>query len=588
MTYSLDPSPLARALLSSIFAIAMTSSVFAQTPGTQPNILLIQMDDMGIDRMPSYGLGQNLTPTPTLDQIAANGVQFTNAWAHPMCSPARASMLTGRHAFRTGVGYVMPGPDLLLAETTIPEFLDQKNSGYTHAAIGKWHVSRISRGPEIPRDHGFSHFAGYLGLVDYYNWPRVENGAQSTSNQYAMTAHVDDALAWIGQQTDPWFCYLSVTSVHIPFHAPPANLHTQNLAGLDPTVDPDPFFQAMIEAMDNELGRLFATIDPAVLANTVVILTSDNGTEGPRIASPIPRFGGKGTPRETGVRVPLIISGPGVINPGRAVSTPVEMVDLFATVADIAGESIGAGIAEDSESLWPFATNPAHVAADPVAYSELFTDDPSRAPANTRLARDEQYKLIRIRFATGGLGESFYDLQADPWESTDLLSGTLTPTERAAYESLSQRIDGYFGIGNGFTSYGSTTCASSTGVPEFRAVGNPRLGSEYGLLVRGLLPSLPAAMYLGIDNTAFGPLPLPLDMQLLGAGAGCELLQSLNLEILTQTDPFGRIGLWIPVPQSPAVVGLSMYHQAVILDPLVTGVAFPIVLTNGISTVFSL
>src|SRR5207244_1770632 len=110
-------------------------------------------------------------------------------------------------------------------------------------------------GSLTPNLFGWPHFAGVIdsGILDYYQWPKVVDGAISTTNRYATIDQVDDALAWIQGRTGPWLLVLSFFAPHTPFHSPPPDLHTQNLSGLDPVTNPVPFHRAMVEAMDHEI-----------------------------------------------------------------------------------------------------------------------------------------------------------------------------------------------------------------------------------------------------------------------------------------------------------------------------------------------
>ena len=138
------------------------------------NVLLVIADDYGADAMGLYSSAET-APTPTLDALAATGVRFTNCWANPVCSPTRASILTGRHAFRTGVG--APGHVIGLNEFTVAQALG--DAGYGTACIGKWHLSDDTNGgADNPNLMGFDHYSGNTGgaLGNYYRWDKTVNG----------------------------------------------------------------------------------------------------------------------------------------------------------------------------------------------------------------------------------------------------------------------------------------------------------------------------------------------------------------------------------------------------------------------------
>ncbi|MBL8755102.1 MAG: sulfatase-like hydrolase/transferase, partial [Planctomycetes bacterium] len=282
----------------------LATAAIAQTQ----NVMLVVADDVGVDSVACYGLGSNPPPTPTIDGLAAAGVRFTNAQACPLCSPTRASLLTGRHGFRTGIGRALANNDAGLAatETLLPEVLAP--AGIHTALIGKWHLGD-DLGAATPTAEGFGLFTGALqgALNNYFNWPKVENGTTSLSTTYATTDCVDEALAFVGSTSQPWFLMLAFHAGHTPLHAPPAGLHTQNLTGLDPQTTPVPFYKAMVEAMDTELGRLLATMPPAVRANTNIVFLGDNGTASQVVQAPFDPQRSKGTVYQGGVKVPLIV-----------------------------------------------------------------------------------------------------------------------------------------------------------------------------------------------------------------------------------------------------------------------------------------
>lgn len=344
-------------------------------PNPAGNILILLADDLGVEELAAYGVGPAPAPTPTLDQIAASGVLFRNVWSQPTCSPTRATIQTGRYGFRTHIGSVInafaSAPALPLSEVTLPEMLDLGTGGrYAHAAIGKWHLGSAQVGGDLaPNLAGYSHFAGSMeGQLQHYQfWRRVVNGSVSTSTRYATTACVNDALSWIRRQVGPWLCVVNFQAPHAPFHRPPAGLHTQALPGTepsaicsDPGTSPQPFYKAMVQALDTEIGRLLERLPPGELARTTVIFLGDNGTD-PCVARAPYAPNNKGTLFEGGVRVPLLVAGYGVTGRGPS-DALVNTSDLFATVAELAGVDLAAtlpGVTLDSISFVPSLADPA-------------------------------------------------------------------------------------------------------------------------------------------------------------------------------------------------------------------------------------
>src|SRR4051794_7354305 len=264
------------------------------SPAAQ-NILLIIADDYGADGSDLYNstaAGASLAPTPTIDALAQTGVVFANAYANPVCSPTRACIITGRAAFRTGVGDVIAGmssPVLQASEFTLPEaFAANTGLNYSVAQFGKWH---LANGPSSPNNiGGWPHYAGNLqgALTNYYNWAKTVNGATSGTTNYATTDIVNDAVAWIQSQwTKPWFAWVAFNAPHTPFHKPPNSLcpHYTSLSGTQADINQHPlsYYQAMVEAMDTEMARLLTAVDRS---NTHIIFLGDNGSVPQVIQSP--------------------------------------------------------------------------------------------------------------------------------------------------------------------------------------------------------------------------------------------------------------------------------------------------------------
>lgn len=410
------------------------------------NVILIIADDYGVDMAALYNDNENdsaadLPPTPHIDALLDDGVLFENAWTNPICSPTRAAMLTGRYGFRTGVGDpVSPTEEgIRLDEFTLPEAITAGSTfEYTHANIGKWHLSTQQNGRrDNPNLSGYDHFSGLIrgGLNNYSEWTKVVNGTNVDVTNYATTETVNDAIGWLDvqhQQDKPFFLWLAFNAPHSPFHLPPLELHSYDDLDLIGESDRD-YYKAMVEAMDSEIGRLLESIPAAVRANTTVIFIGDNGTPGQVVQSPLTRNSAKGSLYDGGVHVPLIISGPKVENPGRRSDALVNSVDMFATILELMGINVVETVPDtDSVSMVPYMADADHSAPRDWIFVERFG---SNERANYGKAiRDEQYKLIW--FEDGDL--EFYDLEADRFEANDLLAGgaLLTADQQAGYCEL--------------------------------------------------------------------------------------------------------------------------------------------------------
>ncbi|HKX45305.1 MAG TPA: sulfatase-like hydrolase/transferase [Planctomycetota bacterium] len=463
------PSRLCGLLLASLGAASL-SAVPANLPDPSlpafgggadgpPNVLVVVADDFGVDQLAAYGLGANPAYTPTLDGLAASGVSFSRVWSNPLCSPTRATLLTGRYAFRTGLGFLTDDEALawpLDDEWTLPELLEIGTGGAVeHAYFGKWHMGMQAAigGIGTPNQLGWGHFEGMESNlypehqpdpppVDFFDFLKITNGvAEQVGSQYATSATVDWALAWIGQQTGPWHAHVAFHAPHHPWHTPPPELHTVDLSQAGPPEDdPLPYYRAAVEALDTELGRLLAGLGDA-LADTVVVFVGDNGTPGPVVLAPFDPQHSKSTVFEGGVQVPLIVSGPGV-QQGAWCHALVNVTDLFGTLLQLSGvvlTSLPCDPADlDTVPLTPYLALPGLPSARKHVYTELFHPNGPGPYASYRQAiREDRYKLIREQNGP----KLFFDLAADPFETVNLLEGPLTPEEQRKFRQLDAALN---------------------------------------------------------------------------------------------------------------------------------------------------
>jgi len=437
---------------------------------SQENVLVLVADDVGVDRVACYAEHPDPGHTPNIDALAARGVLFRNAWASPLCSPTRAGLLTGRCAFRTGVGDVVDytgGKGLQLAEWTLPELLDAGTAGaWDHAAIGKWHLGTSVAGPMHPLLSGFRRYRGALGNLgsdaapgNYFSYLKAVDGRFVPSRVYATTDTVDDALDAVAEMSEPWLLYVCFNAAHKPYHAPPDALQSYDLSG---SAGPTPalYMQAMTEAMDTEIGRLLRSLPPPVLRRTDVIFLGDNGTDGDATTPPFKPLHAKGTVYEGGVNVPLIVAGPRVARPGSECAALVQATDLFATVADVAGIVPAAVLPPDttldSVSLLPYLADPSLASLRRHVFTETFAPN-GKGPYShvERALRDARWKLVRkvtVLQGPGGPIESttdeLYDLPADPFEQHDLLDSAPVPADAAAaYTELKAALEALLASG---------------------------------------------------------------------------------------------------------------------------------------------
>ncbi len=321
----------------------------------RPNIVFFLIDDLGYGDLGCYG--NTFCETPNIDRLAREGMRFTNAYASaPVCSPSRASILTGQWPARLHLTQWIPGvvyphkklrdaASLLHLQTGVPTLAEElRRSGYQTASIGKWHLGGDGY---LPEDFGFDvNVAGDLhGRPPSYFGPfHFHNLSGYTKDDYLTDVLTEKMDAYVRQAAakGPFFLYMAEYSVHIPLEAKIAMIekYRRKNGGKD---EPDPVYAAMIESTDLALGSLRATLQRAgVAANTVIILTSDNGGVGfqgrnlHRIANNGGLRAGKGFLYEGGIREPLIVRWPGVTRPGSLCDVPAIGADFLPTLAHLA------------------------------------------------------------------------------------------------------------------------------------------------------------------------------------------------------------------------------------------------------------
>ncbi|MFZ1426564.1 MAG: sulfatase-like hydrolase/transferase [Geminicoccaceae bacterium] len=430
-------------------AVGLAVCTAAHADAAGGNVLLLVADDLGIDASDLYASPPRLptapaaAPMPNLRRLAKQGLLFNNAWATPGCSPTRATIFTGRYPFRTGVGDPLP-PDPASPTPILPptEFgLPRAFAGtpYLLAHIGKWH---LSRGIGDPNLYGWPYFAGpdpsqtAGGIKSYFRWPKTVNGVTATSTAYNTTDVVDETIGQIRAaklQKRPYFIWAAFAAVHAPFHKPPNELHSRDSL---PANGGKPYgrayFEAMIEALDTEIGRLLKEVD---LATTTVIFLGDNGTPATVTAPPYLPDHAKLSVYEGGVRVPLLFAGAQVAARGRKAAGLASTVDLFPTILQLAGIDAGtalpAGTVIDGVSLLPVLSDRSGSGSvRPLVYTETFplTFDVDYG----RAIRTSRFKLIDHADGT----QQMFDLIADPLETADLLARGLSAVQKRKYSYL--------------------------------------------------------------------------------------------------------------------------------------------------------
>lgn len=369
----------------------------------QPNILLILTDDQGWGDF--SGNGNPILKTPHIDRLAREGVRFDKFYVSPVCSPTRASLLTGRYHIRTGTSGVSQGKETMRAtEVTLAEALQQ--AGYRTGAFGKWHNGEHY--PEDPNGQGFDHFFGFLGgYFNFYFDPELNrNGEQVKTKGYITDILTDSAMSFMKEsRQQPFFCYLPYNAPHSPFQVPDKYFKNYQHKGLDTK---DASIYAMCESIDDNVGRLMAFLETEKLAaNTIVVFMTDNGPATARYNGNLK--GKKSSMDEGGTRVPLYIRWPGKLKAGLQVSRLSAHIDVFPTLLELCGLSLPKGPALDGKSLVPLLENAQAAWPDRMLFTNVGNEVPSAV-------RTETHRLVR-----GKEGQvALYDISKDPFQQQDI------------------------------------------------------------------------------------------------------------------------------------------------------------------------
>lgn len=362
--------------LKTILAATLVTSLLGTSPASEaaekkPNIILFLADDLGYGDVQCYGAKD--IKTPVMDALAEDGALFTDGYASfPVCSPTRAAFLTGRYVHRFGPSFedyfsaespgLAPGKHLTIASML-------QEAGYATGCFGKWNVSNTGRVPA--NQFGFDRWVGLHLNHDFYTHRLISNEeldmfvdgepADQFAGTWSDTVFANEAIKFINENKDrPFFIYLPWQAPHDPIQDPdiPFDPPKRNLA------EHRPLLVKMIERLDLETGRVLEALkENGLCDNTLVIFTSDNGGA-PNIASNAPLRGAKQELYEGGIRVPLMVRWPSVVEPGKVINTPVTALDLTATIAAAAGVSPPPDSAFDGESLIPVFEGTGQIAED--------------------------------------------------------------------------------------------------------------------------------------------------------------------------------------------------------------------------------
>ncbi|MBW9205334.1 sulfatase [Mumia sp. zg.B17] len=438
------PEPTRRTVLRGIAAGALTLTV-APSAVTRadavtwrrrrrPNVLVISIDDLGWDEIGCCGTSFN--ETPHIDRLAREGLRFESAYAAAsLCSPTRAALVTGLYPARTGItdflrGEPAPSDKHLSTDfRTVPDVLGPY--GYTTGLIGKWHLTERYSGdyrsrPGNPFAHGFDEAIAseelYIGDGDYFHpYSFMPSLPAREPGEYLTDRLAQEAVDFVTRHRDePFFLHLSNYAVHTSLDAKP-ELVAKYRAKPGADESPNrPVLAAMLESIDDQVGRIAATLtDLGIAEDTLLLVTADNG--GPYRDANVPLRGGKGELYEGGIRVPLIASWPGTIRPGRQDTTPTSTIDILPTALDLAGGRPGREF--DGRSIAPLLTGRGRLRRDTLFWVYPHFIGRTHPHAAVRHGR---HKLVQ--YLRDGRTE-LYDLARDPGETTDISADEVV-TER--------------------------------------------------------------------------------------------------------------------------------------------------------------
>lgn len=417
----------------------------------RPNIVVIVADDLGWADVGFHG--NRVIETPSLDRIAAEGAQLDRFYTTPICSPTRAALMTGRDPIRLGVAYstIMPWqnngihPD----ETFLPELF--LSAGYQTAMVGKWHLGHAQQSYH-PNARGFEHFYGHLHTeVGFYppfaslGGKDFQRNGQSIEDQgYESYLLADEVSRYIRErdETKPFFIYMPFIAPHTPLDAPQALKNkyaemeddrgksrskmadnTRLMARIMGRDSARPVYAAVVDGMDQAIGRVLETLDKEGLAdNTIVLFFSDNGGAVYAIggADNAPLRGGKGDAFEGGIRVVATVRWPDQISAGSRVDSIMSVMDVLPTLAAAANIPASTHYRLDGQNMLPAIINGEAIPRDELLF--FIAESPFKNTVNVTAFNDEWKLVQRIEtgFTAVEVQNFLFDINEDPNELQNL------------------------------------------------------------------------------------------------------------------------------------------------------------------------
>lgn len=439
---------------------ARTRPVARHQATARPNIILILADDQGYETVGANG-GTSYQ-TPALDRMAQSGVRFENAYAHPLCTPSRVALMTGRYNFRNYTSF----GELQLSEKTFGNML--RDAGYKTCMVGKWQLSE--RDFEAPHQFGFEeyllwHFGMRVNGVPtpgaqgsrYWDPVFYRNGklVPDTKGKFGPDLLADYVEGYIRQhQSEPFFLYYSLVLPHDPWVEPPgykpnnaksnvfpAEIRAAEGAGnqsgtsreSESAEEKQRRFAAMVSYVDKMVERVTAQLDSLKLSEkTLLIFTGDNGTH-PSLHSTFKGReikGDKGRPTDAGTHVPLFAQWKGHIPAGRVNQDLIDFTDFLPTLAEITGAELPRGVTIDGRS---FAPQLRGQKGNPREWIFCHYDPRWANFKPARYSQDKEFKL----YSDGAL----FDYRNDPLEKSPMAQASLTQAQEKSRQKLQKVLD---------------------------------------------------------------------------------------------------------------------------------------------------
>jgi arylsulfatase A-like enzyme len=448
----------------SLLALGLALSCMADA-AERPNIIIMVADDLGWNDVGYHG---GPIDTPSLNQLAAEGMQLDRFYTTPICSPTRAALMTGRDPIRLGVAYAVIMPWMNHGIHPDEQFMPQsfQAAGYQTAMVGKWHLGHAQQDFH-PNSRGFEHFYGHLHTEVGYFPPFSnqggrdfqQNGVSIEKEGYETYLLADEVSRYIRDRNrdKPFFVYMPFIAPHTPLEAPeelvekykdlvddrqPARAantdNSRRIRQLTMRPSARPMFAAVVEAMDQAVGQVLRTLESEGIAdNTIVLFFSDNG--GAAYASGgadnAPLRGGKGEAFEGGIRVVSLLRWPGRIPAQSKFEQIMTVMDVFPTLAEAAGVDTGTRRHLDGQDMWPAISRGVPT---PRRQTVIFASETPLYGSFSIAAFNEHWKLVQeIQQDNEGstITNHLFRISADPYEYNNLAE-----QYPAVVQQLSQEI----------------------------------------------------------------------------------------------------------------------------------------------------